>query len=113
MENQIFINERAFFNPERSCTSKDTCFTGLELCHPRSIDSLSVAVNSGSLKRYYLSYSLDGKNFNCFEQCRHILYNDKIVRNVIILNNLQAKNIRVYPVEWTGSPNIKVTYDYS
>lgn len=113
MDNQMYINQRLYFTPTKACQNKSTCFTGLELCQQRTINSLRISVNEGSLKRVYLTYSVDGYNFNCFEKCRYFILNDKLPENQLICNGISAKNLRVYPVEWTGTPNIKIAYDYS
>ncbi len=42
VNNQIYINQAYFFNPIASCTIKEMCFTGLQLCQPRTITSLSL-----------------------------------------------------------------------
>lgn len=109
----MYINQRIFFNPAKSCENKSVCFTGLELCQQRTINSVKISTTDGVLKKVYLTYSIDGANFNCFEKCRQFVLNDKLPENELILNGLSAKNLRIYPAEWTGSPNIKVVYDYS
>ena len=112
MDNQMYINQRAYFNPAKACQDKSVCFTGLELCQQRTINSIKISFTEGCLKRVYVTYSIDGSSFNCFEKCRQFVLDDKQPENTLILNNLSAKNLRVYPVEWTGLPNIKIAYDY-
>ncbi len=109
----MYINQRFFFNPSKVCQDKSVCFTGLELCQERTINSLKIGITEGGVKKIYITYSIDGQNFNCFENCRHLILNEKQNESTLNLNGLLAKNLRVYPLEWTGSPNIKIAYDYS
>lgn len=111
MDNQMYINQRTYFNPMKTCINPDVCFTGLELCQARTIDSLTVSATEGTLKKIYITYSIDGRSFNCFEKCRHVLMDG--ASNVVILNRLLAKNVRVYPVEWIGTPSLHVAYNYA
>lgn len=46
------------------------CFTGLELCQAKKIKTLTIDCERGSVSKFYVVYSLDGKNFICFEKCR-------------------------------------------
>lgn len=109
----MYINQRAFFTPAKTCKSKDVCFTGLELSSSKTVKSVSISFSEGSLQKVYLTYSLDGLNFNCFEKCREVVLDSHQAYNQIILNSLVAKNVRVYPVEYTGQPKISITYDYN
>lgn len=113
MDNQMYINQRAFFTPAKTCKSKDVCFTGLELSSSKTVKSVSISCSEGSLQKVYLTYSLDGLNFNCFEKCREVVLDSHQTYNQIILNSLVAKNVRVYPVEYKGQPKISITYDYN
>lgn len=113
MDNQMYINQRAFFNPAKACQDKSVCFSGLELCQQRTVNTVTIGCTEGLLKKVYITYSGDGVNFSCFEKCRHFILNDNLAENVLILNGLLAKNIRVYPVEWTGTPSVRISYDYS
>lgn len=112
MDNQMYINQRAFFTPAKTCESKQVCFTGLELCSLKTVNSISIGCSEGSLKKVYVTYSVDGLNFNCFEKCREVLFDSTQKSNTIILNKLMASNVRVYPVEYSGSPKINITYGY-
>ena len=75
MDNQMYINQRIFFNPAKSCENKSVCFTGLELCQPRTVNSVKISTTEGALKSAYITYSIDGSSFNCFEKCRHFVIN--------------------------------------
>lgn len=113
MDNQMYINQRSYFRPSTTCQNKSTCFTGLELCQQRQINWVRISTTEGILRRVYMTYSVDGVNFNCFEKCRHFVLDDKLPENNLMCNGISARNVRVYPVEWTGTPNIKISYDYS
>lgn len=108
----MYINQRAFFQPGKTCQNTDVCFTGLELCESKKINSLSISATEGVLKSVYVTYSTDGKNFNCFQQCKYILIDQSQPSSTVILNQLLAQNVRVYPVEWSGSPSIHISYSY-
>lgn len=110
----MYINQRFYFQPDRTCSDHDRagCFTGLELCQARSISSITVSCNQGWVSKIYLTYSIDGKSFNCYEKCREIAISPEDGGNTVNLNNLLAKNIRVYPVEWEGSAEMKIEYCY-
>jgi hypothetical protein len=42
MDNQMYINQRAFFSPAK-CQDKSVCFTGLELCQQKTINCLKIS----------------------------------------------------------------------
>jgi hypothetical protein len=56
-------------------------------------------------------YSLDGNAFNCYQKCRKFQSNDKLY-SVLPLEDLTAKNVRVYPTDWIGKPEFYVAYEY-
>ena len=99
IDNQLFINSHYYFHPESSCGDLDLCFTGLELCQARTLNSVSIDCSGGVVTEVYLTYSIDGYNFNCFEKCRHIILSE--LPATIELYGLLAKNLRVYPVKWS------------
>lgn len=111
VDNQLYINQRFFdFNPEHSCESKEVCFTGLELCQARTISSFQLECTEGSVTKLYVTYSLNGQDFNCFEKCREFAVEQ--IPYSLNLHSLLAKNVRVYPVEWKGIPKMHVSYEY-
>lgn len=111
IDNQLYINNYYFFTPNTSCINKDVCFTGLELCQPRTISQLTVDCTGGKVSEIYVTYSIDGVNFNCFEKCRHIGLVD--IPATVQMSGLLAKNVRVYPVTWSQTPKMSISYDYS
>lgn len=81
LDNQLYINQKYFFEPQFECHSGDdlTCFTGLELCEPRNIaflDLINENKHSSGLMSYvsefYIAYSVTGRNFECYNQCNKI-----------------------------------------
>lgn len=54
-------------------------------------------------------YSLDGKAFHCYQKCRKFQSNDQLYAKVA-LEDLVAKNVRVYPTDWIGKPEFYVAY---
>ena len=66
IDNQLYINSHYFFTPQSSCQELDLCFTGLELCQARTLNTVTVAATGGSVQEVYLTYSVDAFNFNCF-----------------------------------------------
>lgn len=113
VDNQIYINQVYFFNPQASCASKDMCFTGLQLCEPRNINSVSLSFGSspGAVTKLYLTYSVDGRSYNCYNSCSPI---------PVTLNNgvfslplkLNAQGVRIYPTEYSGTPNFSPIFYY-
>lgn len=128
LDNQLFINQKYFFEPQFECHSGDdlTCFTGLELCEPRGISYIDL-INENKLStglmsyvsEFYLAYSVTGRNFECYNKCEKIQVTQKDLSMKgnyqsyrLALDNLKAKNIRVYPTKWVGTPKLSVFYDY-
>ena len=72
--------------------------------------SLIISCTEGEVTKFYVTYSLDGETFNCFEKCREILV-ESLPYN-LGLNGLLAKNVRVYPVEWKDIPKVHISYEY-
>ena len=104
MDNQMYINQRYFFRPENSCQKKDICWTGLQLCQSRNISNIRLTCGSenGQVRQFYIMYSLDGKTFNCYQKCRKFQVSDKTYQ--LKLEDVVAKNLRVYPTDWVGKP---------
>lgn len=104
-----------------------TCFTGLELCQPKSIPSIELInenkASNGLLSyvsEFYIAVSQTGRNFECYKNCSKFQVNEKdlILKGLyqsyrFVLENLQAKNIRVYPTKWVGSPKLSVFFEYN
>mgnify|MGYP003692183517 CR=1 FL=1 len=114
MDNQMYINQRYFFEPDTTCKNKDVCFTGLSLCQSRKMDQVRISTgenNNNYVREFYLMYSLDGRVFNCYQKCRKFHVGDSLMYN-LDLENLYAKNVRVYPTDWIGKPEFFVAYDY-
>lgn len=73
---------------------------------------LVVGCSSGWVSKVYVTYSIDGNSFNCFEKCREIEVKNEEGGNIVQLNSLLAKNVRVYPVAWEGDAEMRIEYDY-
>ena len=114
VNNQIYINQAYFFNPMAACTSKDLCFTGLQLCGKRNIKSLTLnfAANS-TITSFYLTYSVDGRSYNCFNSCKTIQVPASATNSFDYnFDNFEAQGIRIYPQGFTGSGNFSPTFFY-
>ena len=114
VDNQIYINQAYFFNPNAACTAKELCFTGLQLCQPRTISALSLNFGSaGAVSEFYLTYSVDGRSYNCFNACAKIPVNS-VVNGTFnySLSNLQAQGVRIYPTKYAGSSNFSPVFYY-
>ena len=114
VDNQLYINQAYFFNPAASCTSSEMCFTGLQLCEPHQITGLSLTLQSGSLSEFYLTYSLDGRSYNCYNSCKKIKV-DHMEGNHFkyqLEKALSAQGVRVYPTEKDGQLRFSPTFFY-
>jgi hypothetical protein len=115
VDNQIFINQVYFFNPSAQCSLKDLCFTGLQLCEPKTIRSLTLTFESPSnyITEFYLTYSVDGRSYNCYENCKGFKI-DKCTNNAFSmkLDNLKAQGVRIYPKNYQGSAKFSPTFFY-
>ena len=115
VDNQLYINQAYFFTPSASCTSEDMCFTGLQLCKPHNITGLSLNIQSGSLKEFYLTYSIDGRSYNCYNSCKKITVDqlDGKCFKYDFGNSLNAQGVRVYPTQREGELKFSPTFFYS
>ena len=59
---------------------------------------------------FYVVYSVDGHNFLCYEKCKKYVVDRTPFK--VKLKNVEAKNVRVYPVDWEGDARIVVSYEY-
>lgn len=114
VNNQIYINQAYFFNPAAACTSQDMCFTGLQLCQPRQINSVNLSFGAGgSVSEFYLTYSMDGRNYNCYNGCAKIAIPVGASGNwSFSFNNFTAQGIRIYPTKYNGSPSFSPAFFY-
>lgn len=71
------------------------------------------------VSEFYVVYSQTGRNFECFKNCTKFQVTQKdlsLKGNYqsyhFDMGNLQAKNVRVYPTKWVGTPKLSVFYDY-
>ena len=114
VNNQIYINQAYFFNPTAACSSQDMCFTGLQLCQPRQINSLDlIFATGGAVSEIYMTYSVDGRNYNCYNACAKIAVSAGPSGNwTYSFNNLTAEGIRIYPTKYSGSPSFSPAFFY-
>ncbi len=113
VNNQIYINQAYFFNPIAACTVKEMCFTGLQLCQARTINSLTLSfANGGNVNEFYLTYSVDGRSYNCFNGCAKIQVNAVGNSFSYSLNNLKAVGVRIYPTKYSGNSNFSPIFYY-
>lgn len=115
VDNQIYINQVYFFNPVVSCTAKDLCFTGLELCQQKEITGVTLNFqDSNYVSEFYLTYSIDGRSFNCYKSC--LKYSVSNVTNNsfnLQLDGLSAQGVRIYPTKYKGTPKFNPTFFYN
>jgi hypothetical protein len=114
VNNQIYINQAYFFNPTAACTSQDMCFTGLQLCQPRQINSVSLNFGAGgSVTEFYLTYSVDGRSYNCYNGCAKVTVPASANSAFnYTFNGLTASGIRIYPTKYSGSPSFSPAFFY-
>lgn len=112
VNNQIYINQAYFFNPIAACTIKEMCFTGLQLCQLKTITSLSLNFGAGGVVEFYLTYSVDGRSYNCFNGCAKIPVNAVGNSFSYSLNNLNAVGVRIYPTKYSGNANFSPIFYY-
>jgi hypothetical protein len=114
VDNQIYINQAYFFNPSAACSSQEMCFTGLQLCTPHLISSLTLNFGpTGSVTEFYLTYSIDGRSYNCYNACAKVSIpasgNNSFNYS---FSNLTAEGVRIYPTKYSGNPNFSPTFYY-
>ena len=115
MDNQMYINQGYFFHPDTTCSNQDVCFTGLQLCQPRRIENIKVSCGQDVkdlVREFYLMYSIDGRAFNCYQKCRKFQVGNENLEYLLKLDDVTAKNLRVYPTDWIGKPDFSVLYNY-
>ena len=71
------------------------------------------------VSEFYISYSQTGRNFECYKNCtkiqvaqKDLALKDNYQSFKLNLGNLQAKNVRIYPTKWVGTPKLSIFYDY-
>lgn len=114
VNNQIYINQAYFFNPNAACTSKEMCFTGLQLCQSRKINSVSLNFGAGGVvSEFYLTYTVDGRSYNCYNGCSKVAVtsgtNSTFTYN---FDNLVAEGVRIYPTKYSGNPSFSPAFFY-
>lgn len=115
VDNQIYINQAYFFNPVAACTSKELCFTGLQLCESRKVIGLTLtfAEKDSQVQEFYLTYTIDGRSYNCFNGCAKItvgsLTNNSWKTSI---QGLVCQGVRIYPTKFKGSPQFAPTFYY-
>lgn len=113
VNNQIYINQAYFFNPQSACVSQELCFTGLQLCQNRKINSLTLNFQTGAqVNEFYLTYSVDGRSYNCYNSCIKISTGNSTTSFTYTLSNLNAQGVRIYPTKYTGNTNFNPTFYY-
>lgn len=113
VDNQIYINQAYFFNPAASCSIKEMCFTGLQLCDNRQITGLALTFQDPSsyVSEFYLTYSVDGRKYNCYNNCMKFTVD---VKNSCFTMKLdvKAQGMRIYPTNYKGTPKFSPTFFY-
>lgn len=107
---QANTNIMNFFNPARDCSAIETCWAGMEFCEAKTVKALHLQSNStskGSIDSYYVDYSADGSTFVCYNGCKPT--NE---RDLVFLTPVRSTKMRIHPTKWTGSPEIKFTFDF-
>lgn len=114
VDNQIYINQVYFFNPSASCSQKDMCFTGLQLCEKKNITSLILNFQDPTsvVQEFYLTYSVDGRSYNCYESCKKFAVQTSNNRFELRLDGLKAQGVRIYPTKFMGSPKFSPVFFY-
>ena len=116
VDNQIYINQVYFFNPSAACLIQDTCFTGLQLCQNRDITAMTLTFSDPScfVKTFYLTYSVDGRSYNCYQNCKVFSIN-QIKNSSFTMNfsDLKAQGVRIYPKSYQGKPTFSPTFFYN
>ncbi len=73
VDNQLYINQVYFFKPATACSAQELCFTGLQLCQPKNIQAVTLTFEGESrVGEFYLTYSVDGRNYNCYQNCKKV-----------------------------------------
>ena len=106
LSNQLDINIRRFFNPATDCLDKERCWSGIELCEPKSVTAVNfplVASGNGAISEFFIDYSLDGSYFSCYNNCSPI---SVTTTRYVLGTPLKAKNVRIHPTKWTGTPAV-------
>ena len=116
VDNQIYINQVYFFNPNAACSVKEMCFTGLQLCQVRQITGLVLNFQDPSnyVTEFYLTYSVDGRSYNCYKNCQ--VFNVGQLTNggfALNLDSLSAQGVRIYPTNYKGNANFSPTFFYN
>jgi hypothetical protein len=114
VDNQIYINQAYFFNPTAACTTKEMCFTGLQLCQPRQITSVSLSFGpAGSVTEIYFTYTIDGRSFNCYNGCAKVTIPASANSTFsYTFSNLTAEGVRIYPTKYAGSASFSPAFFY-
>ena len=116
VDNQIYINQVYFFDPAASCSTQEMCFTGLQLCAPKNITELALTFTDPAsyVTEFYLTYSVDGRNYNCYKNCMSFKVTQNSSNNFRMkLDGLTAQGVRVYPKNYVGSAKFSPTFYYN
>ena len=116
VDNQIYINQVYFFNPSAQCSIKEMCFTGLQLCEPRDVTELTLNFQDPSsyVTEFYLTYSVDGRSYNCYQNCKPFKITECQNSSYSMkLKGLRAQGVRVYPKNYKGSSKFCPTFFYN
>lgn len=116
VDNQIYINQVYFFNPNAACSIQEMCFTGLQLCEPKEITRLTLNFKDPSnfVTQFYLTYSVDGRSYNCYNNCQVFNINQLTNNNFSLnLEGLTAQGVRIYPKSYKGNANFSPAFFYN
>ena len=116
VDNQIYINQVYFFDPSASCSIKEMCFTGLQLCEPRDVTDLTLTFEDPNnyVTEFYLTYSIDGRSYNCYQNCKKYTVDQCSSNSYSVkLDGLRAQGVRVYPTNYKGTPKFSPTFFYN
>jgi hypothetical protein len=99
-----------FFNPARDCSAIDTCWAGMDFCEPKTVKAVHIkndASSKGTITQFYIDYSVDGSTFVCYNDCKPTNLVD-----LTFASPIKSTKMRIHPTKWTGSPEVKFTFDF-
>ena len=99
LDNQLYINQKYFFNPKFECHAGNdlACFTGLELCEARRVSSIEL-INENKfdtglasyVSEFYIAYSYNGRTYECFKGCNKFQVSQS---DLVVKGNYQSLHV--------------------
>ena len=96
-----------------NCKDRELCWFGLEICEARKVNGFTIenkAPLKGSISSVYVTYSVDGIEFICYDECRAINISGGVVR---FDKSVFGTKVRVHITGYQGEPDIRVRFDYN